>query len=382
VGWNGPGRAGRGGAAQGWDTRGAGEARGGRDADRRRLRDGPPVPGSERGATEAGRGYPGGGARGSGGGGNRRGPGPADSPAEPAGLRRAPGLRWLGTLSTRVATGILFVAALIGVLGTLLTGSEPGKLLSYLVIIGSVIAALGIRRRSLYLLIPLPALTFFICAVLTGVVKDRHIDTSKTEFGLTFLQWIAGVFFAMCTATILVLLIGAGRWLLSRQLVAGEFGMSARAARADGNAPRPAQAPGQRTDRDRRPLAERDPWVAPWERDDPGGQRANRPGDARDPWGDRRQPPGSQPATRAQPGAQPPTRAQPGSQPATRAQPGAQPPTRAQPGSQPPGRGQPGGQDQDPWGQRDRWNRRGPQGTGNQPDGRDRPDPRDPWGGR
>jgi hypothetical protein len=248
-------------------------------------------------------------------------------------------LRWLGTLPTRGAVGILFAAALIGVLGTLLAGSEPGKLLSYLLIIGSVLAALGIRRRSLYLLIPLPALTFFICAVLTGVVKDRNIDTSKTELGLTFLQWIAGVFFAMCTATILVLLIGAGRWLLSRQLVAGEFGVSSRAAPADVNVPRATRGPGQRTDRDRRPPADRDPWATPWERDDPGGQRANRAGDARDPWKDRRQPPGRQ---------------------------------------QPPGRGQPGSQDQDPWGQRDRRNRPGSQ----RPDARDRPDPHDPWGSR
>ena len=268
----------------------------------------------------------------------------------------------------------MLTAALLGVLGTLLTGSEPGKLLSYLLIIGSVLAAVGIRRRSLYLLIPLPALTFFICAVITGAVKDSSIDTSKTELGLTFLQWIASVFFAMCAATILVLLIGAGRWLLSRQLVAGQFGLSSSGAAAgDGNVARPTQPPGQRADRDRRPPADRDPWAAPWDRDDPGGQRAKRPGDARDPWGDRRQPPGRQPDDRAQPGSQPPTRAQPGAQPATRAQPGAQPSDRRQP---------PGSGDQDPWGQRDKWKRQGPRGAGNQPDGRDRPDPRDPWGNR
>ena len=258
----------------------------------------------ERGASGAGRGYlgrkggEGAGSRGAGGGGNRRGGGPTDSPAEPARLRRVPGLRWLGTLSTQVAIYIMLTAALLGVLGTLLTGSEPGKLLSYLLIIGSVLAAVGIRRRSLYLLIPLPALTFFICAVITGAVKDSSIDTSKTELGLTFLQWIASVFFAMCAATILVLLISAGRWLLSRQLVAGQFGLSSSGAAAgDGDVARPTQPPGQRADRDRRPPADRDPWAAPWDRDDPGGQRAKRPGDARDPWGDRRQPPVASPTT-------------------------------------------------------------------------------------
>jgi hypothetical protein len=342
----------------------------------------------ERGASGAGRGYlgrkggEGAGSRGAGGG-NRRGGGPTDSPAEPAGLRRAPGLRWLGTLSTQVAIYIMLTAALLGVLGTLLTGSEPGKLLSYVLVIGSVLAAVGIRRRSLYLLIPLPALTFFICALITGAVKDSSIDTSKTELGLTFLQWIANVFFAMCAATILVLLIGAGRWLLSRQLVAGQFGLSSSGAAAgDGNVPRPTLPPGQRTGRDRRPPADRDAWAPPWDRDDPGGQRAKRQGDARDPWGDRRQPPGRPPDDRAQPGSQPATRAQPGAQPATRAQPGAQPATRAQPGAQPSDRREPGSEDQDPWGQRDKWNRQGPRGAGNQPDGRDRPDPRDPWGNR
>ena len=306
-------------------------------------------------------------------GGNRRRGGPTDSPVEPAGLRRVAGLRWLGTLSTRVAIYILFTAALLGVLGTLLTGSEPGKLLSYLLIIGSVLAAVGIRRRSLYLLIPLPALAFFVCAVITGAVKDSGIDTSKTELGLTFLQWIASVFFAMCAATILVLLIGAGRWLLSRQLVAGQFGLSSsRAAADDGSAPRATQAPGQRAGRDRRLPADRDPWAAPWERDDPASQRANRQGEARG-WGDRRQPPGRQPPDRTQPGSQPATRAQPGSQPATRAQPGAQPSDRRQPGTA----------DQDPWNQRGKWNRPGSRGgAGNQPDARDRPDPRDPWGNR
>jgi hypothetical protein len=324
----------------------------------------------ERGAGGAGRGYlgRGTGSRGAGGGGNGRGWGPTDGPGEPAGLRRVPGLRWLGTLSAKVALYILFGAALLGVLGTLLTGSEPGKLLSYLLIIGSVVAAVGIRRRSLYLLIPLPALTFFVCAVITGAVKDSSIDTSKTELGLTFLQWIAGVFFSMCAATILVLLIGGGRWLLSRQLVAGQFGLSSSVAAAgDGSAPRPTQPPGQRADRDRRPPADRAPWAAPWDRDDSGGQRAKRPGDARDPWGDRRQPPGRQP-----PGRQPPDRAQPGSQPPTRAQPGAQPPDRRQPGSG----------DQDPWSQRDKWNRQGSRKAGNPLDGRDRPDPRDQWGNR
>ncbi len=348
----------------------------------------------ERGPGGTGRGYLGTGA------GSRRGGGrddrsdrgewgnrgPAEGPAEPPGLRRAPGLRWLGSLSTRLAIYLLLGAALLGVLGTLLTSSEPGSLLSFLIIIGSVAAALGIRRRALYLLIPLPALTFFICAVLTGAVKDSSIDTSKTELGVNFLQWIAGVFFAMCAATILVLVIGAGRWLLSRQLVAGQFGLSPDPARGGG--PRGTQAPGPRADRDRRPLQDRDPWGAQWTRDDPGGQRSNRPGDARAPRGDRRQPPGVQPPDRPVPTFQPVDRGQPGARP----QPGGPPGNRVPPplGPQSPDRGQPGGRrpgggpadDPATPSGKDPWNRRGSRGTGNQSGGREPPDPRDPWGSR
>jgi hypothetical protein len=357
----------------------------------------------ERGSGGTGRGYLGAGtgSRGGGGRGNRGGRGgwgPADSPADPAGLSRPPALRWLGTLSTRVAVYILLGAALLGVVGTLLTGSEPGGLLNYLIIIGSVVAAIGIRRRGLYLLIPLPALTFFICAVLTGAVKDSSIDTSRTELGVSFLQWIAGVFFAMCAATIIVLLIGAGRWLLSRQLVAGQFGMSANAAQG-GAVPRATSAPGQRADRDRRRPTDREPWAAaPWERDDRSGRRANREGDARDPWGDRRQQPGAQPSDRPMPsfqptdGGQPGTRPQPGGQPANRVPPGGQPADRGQPSD----RDQPGGRragsglpddpavpsDKDPWTKRDPRNRRGSRESGKQQGTSERPDPRDPWGSR
>jgi hypothetical protein len=351
--------------------------------------------GTGRGYLGAGPGFRAGGRRDSGRGDSGRGDsggrddwgnrGLADGPAEPPDLRRATALRWLGTLSTRVTIYILLGAALLGVLGTLLTGREPGGLLSFFIIFGSVIAALGIRRRSLYLLIPLPALTFFICAVLTGAAKDASIDTSKTELGVSFLQWIASVFFAMCAATILVLVIGAGRWLLSRQLVTGQSGLSADAARGAG--PRVTRAPRQRADRDPRPPRDQDPLGSPWTRDDPGGQRGNRQGDARAPWGDR-QPPGVQPPDRPVPSFQPIDRSQPG----TRSQPGGQPPNRVQPGAQPPDRGKPGGRrpgsgapddpatasENDPGAKRDPWDRRGSRGTGN----RERPAPRDPWGTR
>ncbi len=258
-------------------------------------------------------------------------------------------------LPTRGAVYILLGFAVIGVLGTLLTSNEPGSTLGLFIIVGSVIAALAIRLRSVYLLIPLPALVFFVAAVLTGAVHDSGIDTSKTEISVSFLQWIAGVFFGMCVATILVVVISGGRWLFSRMLVSGQL------SKPPGPGPRTPPA-GQRADRDRRPARDSDPWGAadPWaDRGSSGGQRANRgQADGRDPWGsDRRQP-----SDRGYPGPQPSGRL---GSPGSTGRPGDR--------AQPPGR--------DPRGQREQRDDSDPRGNGSQRADRDRRDP-DPWGQR
>ena len=151
-------------------------------------------------------------------------------------------------MPTRGAIYIMLAAALLGVVGTVVTGREPGFFLGFCTIVGSIIAAAGIRRARLYVLIPLPALVFFFGAAVTGAIHDRGVDTSTTEIGVNFLQWIANVFFAMCAATILVLVIAGGRWLLSRQLVAGQFPMSSAGSVAG---PRPRRAPAPRPSPDR-----------------------------------------------------------------------------------------------------------------------------------
>lgn len=122
---------------------------------------------------------------------------------------------------------ILAVAAIVGMVGTLSMGRDPGSLLGLLIAAGSVIAALTIRPGAVYQIIPLPALTYLIAAVITGAIHDRATDISRTQLGLNFLQWIAGGFLAMSAATILVIVIAGARWVLRRQLVSGQFPMSA-----------------------------------------------------------------------------------------------------------------------------------------------------------
>src|SRR6202012_1174093 len=108
---------------------------------------------------------------------------------------------------------------------------------------GAVVATLGVRPGAVYLFFPLPAFAFFAGAVITGKIHDSSLSSSaagggagipakthdaclsSSTAGLAagFTQWIAGIFFPMCAATILVLVIGGTRWLLSRPLIGGQF---------------------------------------------------------------------------------------------------------------------------------------------------------------
>ena len=350
-----PRGAGSGWPAGGTDARGPGQDRGGQSGQGRGgypPRPGPPWE-NERGPGNSGRGSRDRLDR------NDRLDGAARSarhdrrPAGPAGSDgvQAGPLRWVGAMSPRTAVYVLLAATLLGFIGTVLTGRQPGFLLGFCVIVGSVVAALGIRRDAVYLIFPLPALAVFLAAVLAGAIHDRAIDTSTTELGASFLQWTANVFFSMCAATILVVVIGGARWLLSRQLVSGQFAMSA--GRPDGRGSRAVPPPGHRASRDPRNARNNDPWgtADPWgDRNGPGGQRANRdPRNPRDPTGDRRPPTGSNPPRGSRPGS----------------------PDRPADRGTPP--------DRDPWGQRNQQDDRGP---GNQPPRRDPRPPRDPWGQR
>jgi hypothetical protein len=237
---------------------------------------------------------------------------------QPAGLTR-----WLGRMSTRTAMLVLAGFTLLGLIFTLLAGQEPGGLLGFFVVVGTIAAALGIKRGKVYLLFPAPALAFFIAALVTGKVHDAKLGSSTAGLGAGFTQWVAGIFFPAVVATIVALLISGGRWLLGRQLITGQSlpaagrpgpgqprpprdrrpGVDSRAddESAGGRPPRPAKngpAPGQ----------DRPAWMGA-----PGGNRAPRTprdqGTDRDPWGDprlpsdRSQPPAGQPPTGSRPRA-------------------------------------------------------------------------------
>jgi hypothetical protein len=188
-----------------------------------------------------------------------------------------PALRWIGSFSTPTAVMVFYAAAVLGAIATLITKSGPGGLLGGLIIVGAVLSALGIRRRKLYLLLPLPTLTYLVLAILTGAVHDHGTDGSTTGLGVNFLQWIGNGFLSLFAATILVGVIYGTRALASRLLVSGSFPMSEQRSAAGQPAvafaspkARPASRSGAsrpegRREGRRRPTSEAEPeaWYVP-----------------------------------------------------------------------------------------------------------------------
>lgn len=155
---------------------------------------------------------------------------------------------------------------MLGAIITVVTGSDPGAVLGDLIVLGAVIAALGVHRSRVHRLFPLPALTYLLLAVITGFIHDSSAATSTTQLGVYFLQWIGSGFFAMFAATLLVGLILGARMLAARQLVSGSFTMSQprpAASRGDGSVLAPGGRPGSgRDSRDdrRAPKDDADAW--------------------------------------------------------------------------------------------------------------------------
>lgn len=177
-------------------------------------------------------------------------------------------MRWIGRVPVRPSLIFFFGAAALGAIATVATHRGPGGLLGNLILLGAVVAALGIRRRGLYLLIPLPALTYLVLALATGALHDSANDTSMTDWGVSLLQWVGNGFLSLLAATVLVLLIWGARTLASRQLVSGSFPMSEQ--RPEARRPVRASAPPDelrgprradpRPDARRNPLDDAEAW--------------------------------------------------------------------------------------------------------------------------
>jgi hypothetical protein len=137
-----------------------------------------------------------------------RGPQAAPAPGRPAG--------WWGSRPGRLGVALVISGAVVGLLLTVLTGSEPGVVLGLFLLAGTAAGALAVRPRAVYLIIPVPALAYFAAAIVAGLVHDHATDSSHTALALSAAQWIASGFLAMSVATLLAIVVAAVRWAADR----------------------------------------------------------------------------------------------------------------------------------------------------------------------
>jgi hypothetical protein len=120
--------------------------------------------------------------------------------------------RW-GALPSRRGIVLVISGAVIGTVVTVLAGGEPGFVLGFFLVIATLAASLAVEPRATYRIIPAPALAYLAGAVLAGLIHDRAADTSRAALAISAAQWVARGFVAMTIATVLVVLVGAVRWL-------------------------------------------------------------------------------------------------------------------------------------------------------------------------
>jgi hypothetical protein len=115
---------------------------------------------------------------------------------------------------------LIALAVTAGTLITIAMHWEPGLVLGISLLAGTIPASFGVRHTAAYLMLPVPATTYVIAATVAGLVHDRELDTSRSALALNFVQWIAGGFFAMVSATGLIAAIALYRWLRNKTGVA------------------------------------------------------------------------------------------------------------------------------------------------------------------
>jgi len=108
-----------------------------------------------------------------------------------------------GSLPGPLGVFLIIGAAALGALATVATRSQPGNLLGVFLVAGTLAAALAVRPRAVYLIIPVPALAYVVAATAAGLARDHAAGTSHTALAASIAQWVAGGFLAMTAATVL-----------------------------------------------------------------------------------------------------------------------------------------------------------------------------------
>lgn len=122
---------------------------------------------------------------------------------------------WEGSLSGGLGICVIVGSAVIGAVATIVTQAVPGTVLGLSVLAGTVAAALTVQPRTGRLIFPVPALSYLLAALGSGVVYDR--SSNKTELAVGAAQWIANGFFVMVLATLLAIALTTVRWFMWRR---------------------------------------------------------------------------------------------------------------------------------------------------------------------
>jgi hypothetical protein len=117
-----------------------------------------------------------------------------------------------GSRPGRLGVFVVVGCAALGMVATVLARSDPGTVLGVFVVAGTAVATLAVRSRSVYVIIPVPALAYVVAASIAGLIHDRAEDSSLTGLAVHAAQWIAGGFLAMSVATLLAIAATVVRW--------------------------------------------------------------------------------------------------------------------------------------------------------------------------
>jgi hypothetical protein len=123
--------------------------------------------------------------------------------------------RW-GWLPGRLGVNIVIATAALGLLVTVVAGSEPGAVLGVFLIAGTLIAGLAVRADRVHMIIPVPALAYLVAGLIAGYAHDRAVDTSRSALAASALQWIASGFLAITAATLIAIALTTARRLRAR----------------------------------------------------------------------------------------------------------------------------------------------------------------------
>jgi hypothetical protein len=165
---------------------------------------------------------------------------------------------------------IVFTAAVIGTAATVATHRNPGHLLGGFIVVGTLVAALAVRSRAVYLLIPFPAPAYLAGAVAAGLIHEHNVGSPQSGLKISAAEWIAGGFVAMAAATAVAVVVTIIRLLMARRA----------APREPVPAPEPVDPPRPRS----RTVSPSGPDSASWAKQPPPSRPPGGPEPASWPW--------------------------------------------------------------------------------------------------